>query len=86
VWQMQEPARLMPSGTIAYQNGMRAWCDLRADLLQVLVHRLGIDGGYNDGRADRPGVTDRAEQVGGIMAIVAHHRRTRADWRPDVLQ
>ena len=84
-WQRQERdvvrraqalARLMPSGTITDQDSMCAWRDLCADLLQMLVHRLGIDGGHDDCRADSPRVADRAEQVGRVMAVVAHHRWT----------
>jgi hypothetical protein len=40
----------------------------------------------NDCRAGTTRVADRAEQVDRVMAIVAHHRRTRAEGRPNILQ
>ena len=82
----QTLARLMPAGTVADQDCMCAWRDLCADLLQVLIHRLGIDRRHDDCSANTTGVTNRAEQIDRVMAIVAHHGRTRADGRPDILQ
>jgi len=67
---------LVPSSAVANQQGMRAGCHLCTDLLQVLVHRLGIDSGHDDCRAGRARVADRTEDVDGVMAVVAHHRRT----------
>src|SRR5580658_947461 len=76
----------MPSGTIAKQDSVCAPRDLCADLLQVLIHRLSIDTGHDDCCTNCPCVADRAEKVDGVMAVVAHHRGTRADRCPDILQ
>ena len=46
---------MMPPGAIADQRGDRTWSDLRADLLKVQVHTLGIGGRGDDRRADRAG-------------------------------
>src|SRR4051794_26388311 len=80
----QPAALLVPSGAITDQHSMSICCDLRAGLLQVLVHRLGIDGRHNDGSADPTGRTNCAEQMHRIMTVVADHRRPRADRRPDI--
>src|ERR1700726_2442716 len=63
---------------------MGTGCHLGADLLQMLVHGLGIDGGHDDGGTDAAGRADRAEQMHGVMPIVAHHQRPRANRCPDI--
>ena len=42
--------------------------------------------GMNDRSAELAGMADGAEQVGRVVAVVAHHRRTRTDRGPDVFQ
>jgi len=54
VWCAQALAWLMPSGTITDQESVCARRDLCADLLQVLIHRLGIDTGHDDCRTNGP--------------------------------
>jgi len=49
---------------------------LRADLLEVLVHRFGIHHRHDDGGTDATIRADRAEQVGRVVANIAHHRWT----------
>src|SRR5205823_13741753 len=80
----QSAARLMPSGTVADQYRVRTGRHLCADLLQVLVHGFGVDERHDDRGAGAARRTDRAEQISGIMAVVAYHRRARADRGPDV--
>src|ERR1700709_1956867 len=58
--------------------------DLGADLGQMLVHRFRVRGRHDDGRSDPRGRAYGAEQIGGVMAIVAYHDRTGTDWRPNV--
>jgi hypothetical protein len=80
----QCPALLVLPGSVADQPCVGARSDLSADLLQMFVHGLDIDGGHDDGGADAAGRADRAEQMDGVMTVVAHHRRARADRCPDI--
>ena len=65
----------MPAGAIEDQHSMRAGRDLGADFGQVLVHGLDVGRRHDDGSADTAGGADSAEQVDGVMAIVAPHCR-----------
>lgn len=76
----------MPSGTIQDDDGMSARCDLRADLRQVQVHCVGIDMRQDQRRANAPGRTDGAENVGPFVSLIARLARTAARFRPDVGQ
>jgi hypothetical protein len=76
----------MPAGTVTDQHGMGRGADLGCDLGQVPGHRLAADKGHDDGRADRAGGADRAEQGGAVVAIVAHRGRTRTARRPKIGQ
>ena len=80
----QSAAGLVPAGAVAEQDGMGARRDLGADLFQMLTHCFGVDGRHDDRGADGAVRADGAEQVGGVMAVVAHHQRARADRRPDI--
>ena len=60
----------MPAGTVADQGGMRAWPHLYADLLKMLVHRLGVGGRHDNRGTDRTSRTDCTEQIDRIMAII----------------
>lgn len=75
----QPAALLMPSGAVAYQQRVGRDRDLGADLLEVLIHRLGVGAGHDYRRAGTLGRTDRAEQIDGIVAVVAAHGRPAAD-------
>ncbi|OYV86580.1 MAG: hypothetical protein B7Z73_11520 [Planctomycetia bacterium 21-64-5] len=79
----QSLAGLMPACTVANQQCMGAGGNLAADLFEMLVHRFGVDAWHDDGSADATRRTDGAEDVNGIVPVVAHHRRTRADRRPN---
>ena len=80
----QAPAGLMPAGAVTDQNSVRTRRHLSADFAQVLVHRLDVDARHDDGGTDASGWADRAEQIGRVMTVVAHHQRARADRRPNV--
>ncbi len=64
----------MPASPVADQDGVRRLGNLRADFLQVQVHRLGIGVRHDHRGADAARRADRAEQVGGGMAVVVHHQ------------
>jgi hypothetical protein len=49
---------------------MGSWCDLRGDLDEVQVHRLGVAGWQDQGRALAVLWADRTEDVGGGGALV----------------
>src|ERR1700733_6417670 len=76
----------MPASSIADQNGMRTGRHLRADFIEMLVHRLGVGGGHDDSSANGTGRTNRPKQISRIMPIIAHHQRARTDRRPDISQ
>src|SRR5271165_1601802 len=73
----------MPAGAIANQQSVCAGCDLATDFLEMLVHRFSVHGRHDDGSANAAGWADGAEDVNGIVPVAAHHRRARADRRPD---
>ena len=63
----------MPASAVADQDGVRCLGDLRADFLQVQVHRLGIGMRHDHRGADAALRADRAEQISGGMPVVVHH-------------
>lgn len=77
---------LVPAGTVAEQDGMRARRDLRADLFQMLAHGFAVDRRHDDRGANAASRAQRAKQVCGVTAIVPYRPRTRADRRPDIFQ
>ena len=84
VGHLQPPTRLVPAGAVADEDGVRTWGHLSADLLEMLVHGSGVGGRHDDGGADAALGADRAKQVDGGMAVVAHHERSRPHRGPDV--
>src|ERR1700733_342037 len=74
----------MPPGAVADQASMRARPHLRADLLQVFVHCLGIGGGHDDGGTHATVWADRAKQIDRIVTIIPYRGGPRADWCPNV--
>src|SRR5690242_7448758 len=65
---------------------MRIRRDFSADLGEVEVHRLDIHLRQYQARADLPCGTNRAEDVGPIVALIARRSRTAATLGPDVGQ
>jgi hypothetical protein len=86
VREVQLAAEPMPPGAIQQQDGMRASRDMAADLNQMQVHRLGIGLRQDKGCAGAARRTDRAEDVGPVIALIARRRRPGALFRPDVGQ
>ncbi|MEA2956522.1 MAG: hypothetical protein QOJ58_2022 [Alphaproteobacteria bacterium] len=72
----QSLAGLVPAGTVAYHDGVCAWGNQGADLLELFTHCFGIDGRHDNCRSELARVADCAEQVSRVMAVVAHHGRT----------
>src|SRR6202012_6025994 len=67
-------------------DGMGARCDLCADFRQVQVHCVAIDVRQDQRRANAPGRTDGAENVGPFVSLIARLARTAARFRPDIGQ
>src|SRR5690348_8765467 len=68
----------MPSGLIEKDGGVRARRDLRGDLGQVQVHRLGVAARHDEGGAFALVRADRAENVGRSGSLVAWRARARS--------
>ena len=77
-----EPAGKMPSCLIDKDRGVSAWRDLRGDLGQVQVHRLGVATRHDEGCALALFRADRAENVSGGGSLVAWGARTRSALGP----
>src|SRR6185437_207932 len=73
-----ELAGQMPSGLIEKDGGVRARRDLRGDLGQVQVHRLGVAARHDEGGAFALVRADRAENVGRSGSLVAWRARARS--------
>ncbi len=85
-WNHEVAAGLVPAGTIPDQG-----CDctrgyLGADLgqMQIGAFRVGCRG--DDRRTHCAGRADGTEDVGGVVAVIPHHRRTRTNGRPDIAE
>src|SRR5208283_132964 len=74
----------MPPGSVADQHGMSSRGDLDADFFEMFVHGLGVGVGHDHGGSHGAVGADGAEDVGGDVPVVAHHRGTGADRGPDV--
>jgi hypothetical protein len=61
---------------------MGSWCDLRGDLGEVQVHRLGVAGWQDQGSALTVLWADSAEDVGGSGALVTGRAGTGATLGP----
>ena len=72
----------MPSGLIDEDGGVRAGCDLRGDLGQMQVHRLGVAARHDEGGAFALLRTDRAENIGRGGSLVAWRARPRSTLGP----
>jgi len=77
-----QPAGEMPSGLIDEDRGVCAWRDLRGDLGQVKVHRLGVATRHDERGAFAFLRTDRAENVGRGGPLVARGAWARAALGP----
>src|SRR5450631_2143727 len=50
----------------------------------MLVHRLGVGSGHDDGGAHCTGRANRSEQISRIMSVIAYHQWARSDRRPNI--
>ena len=77
-----EAHRHVPAGLIDQQHGVGAGCDGFGDLGEMQVHRLGIAGRQDQGRALALFRADGAEDVGRGGALIAGSARAGAALRP----
>ncbi len=75
-----------PAGAIDYQYGACALRHPRADLAQVQAHRIGVGVWQNQRCADVARGTDRTEDIGPLIALVATRRRAASTLGPNVGQ
>ena len=61
---------------------MGAWCDRLGDLREMQVHRLGVAGGQDQGRALALLRADRTEDVGRGGALIPGRARAGAALGP----
>jgi len=54
------------------------------EAIRQLIQIVALHRRRDHRRTYPAGRADRAEQVGSVVAIVAHHGRPRADRRPDI--
>ena len=59
---------------------------MSADFRQMQVHGFGVDLGQDQTDADTAGRTDRAKNVGPIVALIARRARPTAPLGPNVSQ
>ncbi len=73
----------MPAGAVEHQHCVRAGGDGRGDLGEVELHCLGVGARQHQRGTDAAGRADRPEEVGPLVARVAHRPGPRAALRPD---
>ena len=78
-----ERVSAMPAGAVEHEHGMSAGRDGAGDLGEVVVHRAGVGEGHDEARGHATLGTDRAEDVGPLVAGVARRARSRAALRPE---
>jgi hypothetical protein len=76
----------MPTRAVEGDDRMRAQCDLLADFRQMQVHGERVDAGQTQGGPDAARRTDRAEDIGPFVALIARGPGTASFIRPDVGQ
>ncbi len=72
----------MPASLIDQEDGVGAGCDDLGDLREVQVHRLGIAGRQDQGRALALFGANGTEDVGRSGALIAGSTRTGAAFGP----
>src|SRR4029453_5046870 len=65
-----ELARGVPAGLVENDQRMRAGRDRPADGVNVHLHGFGVGIGHDEGDAGVAAWTDRAEQIGVLIALV----------------
>ena len=77
---------IMPACAVEQNDGMAVGRDDASDLGEVQVHRLGVGLGQDERGAEIARGTDRAEQIGPIVALIARRAWPAAALGPDAGQ
>jgi len=72
----------VPPGLVEQHDRVRAGRDVTGDLVEMLLHRLGIGRRHRQGGAEVAGGTDRAEQIRALVALVGRLARAGSLARP----
>ena len=73
---------VVPAGAVEHQDCVSALGDGVGDLVEVELHGLGVGVGQRQCRARAARRTDRAEEVGALIALVGGLARPRSASRP----
>ena len=68
----------MPASLIDQEDGVGSWCDHLGNLSEMQVHRLGVAGRQDQGRAFALFWADSTEDIGGGGALVTGRTGTGA--------
>jgi hypothetical protein len=72
----------VPAGTVEYQHGVRADCDVACDLVKMELHRFGVREWQSERRALSFGWANGSEQIGALVALVRGLARACSTARP----
>jgi hypothetical protein len=79
---ISEIAGGVPPGAIEYERGVRSFGDVSRDFLEVELHGLGVGEGQREPGPDPARGTDRAEQIGALVALIGGLRWPGSSPRP----
>jgi hypothetical protein len=86
VGNLELAAGLMPTRPVEHHNGVTAWGDVAADLGEMQVHGFAVGHRHDESGADVARGTNRSEQVGPIVALVARRPRPTSAFGPNPCQ
>jgi hypothetical protein len=72
----------MPSGAVEQQDGVRAHGDMARDFIEMKLHGGSVGEGQSERRALAARRTDRAEEIGILVALIGRLARARAALGP----
>jgi hypothetical protein len=61
----------MPSGAIREQRGVRVLFDMARDFVEMELHGVGVGERQSERRAPAASRTDRAKEIGVLIALIA---------------
>ncbi len=76
----------MPAGAVEHDDGVSIFGHMPGDFGQVLGHGLGVGAWHDEGGTDAPGRADGTEDVGRLVARIAHGTGPRAAPCPQARQ
>jgi len=73
----------MPAGPVEQEDRVCAAPDIAADLVEMMLHGLGVGMRHHQGRAGASRRTDGAEQIGALIALIGGQAGARTLPCPD---